>query len=90
MKRLLTIAMMVFSVLFMQAQKALIDKGNEYFNQYSFDLAKDYYEKALPSISAKEDLAKVNYQLGYCYKELGNTDGLYILQSIIDYLEDRK
>ena len=54
--------MMVFSVLFMQAQKALIDKGNEYFNQYSFDLAKDYYEKALPSISAKEDLAKVNYQ----------------------------
>ena len=74
MKRLLTIAMMVFSVLFMQAQKALIDKGNEYFNQYSFDLAKDYYEKALPSISAKEDLAKVNYQLGYCYKELGNTD----------------
>ncbi len=74
MKRLLTIAIMVFSVLFLQAQKALIDKGNEYFNQYSYDLAKDYYEKALPSISAKEDLAKVNYQLGFCYKQLGNTD----------------
>ena len=64
MKRLLAIAIMVFMVLSMQAQKALIDKGNEYFNQYSFDLAKDYYEKALPSISSKEDLAKVNYQLG--------------------------
>ncbi len=74
MKRLLLTIILVSVGLFIFAQKALIDKGNEYFNQFSYDLAKDYYEKALPSISAKNDIAKVNYQLGYCYKQLGNTD----------------
>lgn len=74
MKRVIVTIFLVITALAVFAQKALIDKGNEYFNQFSFNLAKDYYEKALPSLSAKNDIAKVNYQLGYCYKELGNTD----------------
>ncbi|MCF0206970.1 MAG: OmpA family protein [Bacteroidales bacterium] len=74
MKRIYLILTIACICLSAQAQKALIEKGNEYFNLYSFELAKDYYEKALPSLSAKEDIAKVNYQLGYCYKQLGNSD----------------
>lgn len=74
MRRLIIITIGILLCVNAFAQKALIDKGNEYYNQFSFDLAKDYYEKALPSLTSKEDLARVNYQLGYCYKMLSNSD----------------
>jgi peptidoglycan-associated lipoprotein len=58
----------------MLSQNPLITKGDEYYNTYQFDLAKDYYQKALPSLGTQTDKAQVNYKLGYCYKMLGDSD----------------
>jgi len=74
MKRIVFLSFALIFPLFMIAQRALIDKGDSYYNTYMFDLAKDYYEKALGSIASQSDKAEVNYKLGYCYKMLGNTD----------------
>jgi peptidoglycan-associated lipoprotein len=74
MKRIVFLSFALAFPLFMLAQKALIEKGDSYYNTYSFDLAKDYYEKSLGSITAQADRAEVNYKLGYCYKMLGYSD----------------
>lgn len=74
MKRIILISLTLLIPMLMLSQKALIEKGDTYYNTYSFDLAKDYYEKALGSISSQEDKALVNYKLGTCYKMLGSTD----------------
>jgi len=71
MKRFVFLSLVVLMPIMMLAQ---VSKGDEYFNQYSFDLAKDYYEKALASISTQTEKAQVNYKLGYCYKMLGDSD----------------
>ncbi len=72
MKHLIfTFILSFFATAYLSAQ---VSKGDEYFNTYQFDLAKDYYEKALGSLKTKEEKAQVNYKLGYCYKMLGDTD----------------
>ncbi len=74
MKRIVFLLFALIFPLLMLAQRSLIDKGDSYYNTYMFDLAKDYYEKSLGSITAQADRAEVNYKLGYCYKMLGNSD----------------
>ena len=74
MKRIVLISFTLLFPLLMMSQKALIEKGDDYYNTYMFDLAKDYYGKALGSISTQSDKALVNYKLGFCYKMLGNSD----------------
>ena len=74
MKRILILSFALIFPLFMLAQRALVEKGDGYYNTYMFDLAKDYYEKALGSLSTQSEKAEVNYKLGYCYKMLGNSD----------------
>ncbi|MDD2635349.1 MAG: OmpA family protein [Bacteroidales bacterium] len=74
MKRIVLVMLILIFPIIMLGQKALIEKGDGYYNTYMFDLAKDYYEKALSSITAQAVKADVNYKLGYCYKMLGNSD----------------
>lgn len=72
MKHLILVTVSVlFTTVYLFAQ---VSKGDEYFNSYQFDLAKDYYEKALSSLKTQEEKAQVNYKLGYCYKMLGDSD----------------
>ena len=59
---------------FIYKLEAQVSKGDEYFNTYQFDLAKDFYEKALGTLKTQEERAQVNYKLGYCYKMLGDSD----------------
>ncbi|MBN2776682.1 MAG: OmpA family protein [Bacteroidales bacterium] len=74
MKRIVFLSLVLIFPLIVLGQRSLIDKGDSYYNTYMFDLAKDYYEKSLGSITAQADKAEVNYKLGYCYKMLGNSD----------------
>lgn len=53
---------------------AQISKGDEYYNTGQYDLAKDYYLKALSGITTQAEKAQVNYKLGFCYKILGDFD----------------
>lgn len=53
------------------AQRNHIERGDEEFRNFMYDLAKDHYERALSSVRDKKDIAYVNYRLGYSYKMLG-------------------
>ena len=74
MKKPKTMKHIVFFILVMiipvllTAQSSLITKGDEYYNTYQYELAKDYYLKAIPSLRTQEDKASVNYKLGICFK----------------------
>ncbi len=74
MKRIFLISAIVLSGLYAFTQQNHIARGDEAFSQYMFDIAKDHYERALASIREKKDIAYVNYQLGYSYKMLGNSN----------------
>lgn len=74
MKRIVLLLPVILFPLLMLSQNSLVTKGDEYYNTYQFDLAKDYYQKALPSLGTQTDKAQVNYKLGYCYKMLGDSD----------------
>lgn len=80
MKKPKTMKHIVFFILVMiipvllTAQSSLITKGDEYYNTYQYELAKDYYLKAIPSLRTQEDKASVNYKLGICFKNLGDSD----------------
>lgn len=70
MKKLILLLMIVAnSTLF--AQQALIDKGNEAYDSYMFEIAAEYYEKALPSIKNEEEKTIITFKLGICYHEVG-------------------
>jgi peptidoglycan-associated lipoprotein len=71
MKKLI---LFLFLATFIYKLEAQVSKGDEYFNTYQFDLAKDFYEKALGTLKTQEERAQVNYKLGYCYKMLGDSD----------------
>ncbi|HOK38115.1 MAG TPA: OmpA family protein [Bacteroidales bacterium] len=71
MKKLI---LFLFLATFIYKLEAQVSKGDEYFNTYQFDLAKDFYEKALGALKTQEERAQVNYKLGYCYKMLGDSD----------------
>jgi peptidoglycan-associated lipoprotein len=71
MKRILFLSLVAFFPIMMLAQ---VTKGDEYFNTGQYDLAKDYYQKAIPSLSTQSEKAQVNYKLAYCYKMLGDSD----------------
>ncbi len=71
MKKLI---LFLFLAAFIYKLEAQVSKGDEYFNTYQFDLAKDFYEKALGTLKTQEERAQVNYKLGYCYKMLGDSD----------------
>lgn len=70
MKKLLTILLVLANTM-MFAQQALIEKGNDAYNNYMFEIAADYYEKALPSIKSDEEKALVSLKLGISYFEIG-------------------
>lgn len=74
MKRIVFFITVILVPLLMLSQSSLITKGDEYYNTYQFDLAKDYYQKAIPSLSTQTDKAQVNYKLGFSYKMLGDSD----------------
>jgi peptidoglycan-associated lipoprotein len=56
------------------AQSGLIEKGDEAFNNYMYEIAIDFYEKSLPQIKTDENKAIVNYKLGICYFEIAMYD----------------
>ncbi len=89
MKRILFFSLSIVLPILVMGQRALIEKGDSYFNTYMYDLAKDYYEKSLGSISSKEDKAEVNYKLGFCYKMLGNSDKsqMYFGEAVNNYVK---
>jgi len=68
---------------------AQISKGDEYYNTGQYDLAKDYYMKALSGIATQADKAQVNYKLGFCYKMLGDFDKaeLYFGVAVQNYVK---
>ena len=68
---------------------AQITKGDEYYNTGQYDLAKDYYLKALSGITTQSDKAQVNYKLGFCYKMLGDFDKaeLYFGVAVQNYVK---
>ncbi|MDR2009850.1 MAG: OmpA family protein [Bacteroidales bacterium] len=74
MKKFLGLFLIILTPVIMHAQKASIAKGDEYYYSYMYDLAKDYYEKALGSISNTNEKAQVGYKLGYCYKMLHDSE----------------
>lgn len=74
MKKIVFLAFAIFVPFFMTAQKSLISKGDDYYNSYQYDLAKDQYEKALGSITSQTEKAQVAYKLGYCYKMLNDSE----------------
>ncbi|MDD3859162.1 MAG: OmpA family protein [Bacteroidales bacterium] len=71
MKRIIFLSLVVLLPIMMFAQ---ISKGDEYYNTGQYDLAKDYYLKALSGITTQAEKAQVNYKLGFCYKILGDFD----------------
>ncbi|HNQ66941.1 MAG TPA: OmpA family protein [Bacteroidales bacterium] len=71
MKRIIFLSLVVLMPIMMLAQ---ISKGDEYYNTGQYDLAKDYYLKALSGITTQAEKAQVNYKLGFCYKILGDFD----------------
>ena len=56
------------------AQSGQIEKGNEAFDNFMYEIAIDYYRKALPQIKTEEEKAIVNYKLGISYHETGKFD----------------
>ncbi len=89
MKRIVFLSMVIFFPIFLFAQGSLVGKGDEYYNTGQFDLAKDYYQKAIPSLSSKEDRAQVNYKLGFCFKMLGDSDKaqMYFGEAVKNYIK---
>lgn len=73
MKKILIILLVFTTSLCVYAQRSHIERGDEAFSTHMYDIAKDHYERALGSIREQRDIAYVNYQLGYCYKMLGNS-----------------
>ncbi|NLA23433.1 MAG: OmpA family protein [Bacteroidales bacterium] len=53
------------------AQQGLIDKGNDAYDNYMFEIAANYYERAMPAIKNNEEKALVSLKLGVCYFEIG-------------------
>lgn len=82
------IAVSLFPVLLL-AQNSLISKGDEYYNTFQYELAKDYYLKAIPMLNSQADKASVNYKLGVCFKNLGDTDKseLYFGVAVKNYVK---
>lgn len=74
MKKIIIISFVILVPFLVQAQKSVIAKGDESFNSYMYDLAKDHYEKALGGISSQNEKAEVAYKLGYCYKMLNDSE----------------
>ncbi|MFP4663380.1 MAG: OmpA family protein [Bacteroidales bacterium] len=50
-----------------------VRKGDVAFDQFRFEEAIDYYTEALPEINNAEQTALVAYRVGYCYREMGNS-----------------
>ena len=73
MKRVIISLIVIFTGLACFTQQNHIARGDEAFGTYSYDIAKDHYERALAGVREKKDIAYVNYQLGLCYKMLGNS-----------------
>ncbi|HOZ31061.1 MAG TPA: OmpA family protein [Bacteroidales bacterium] len=86
MKRIVFLSFVVLLPIMMLAQ---ITKGDEYYNTGQYDLAKDYYLKALSGITTQSDKAQVNYKLGFCYKMLGDFDKaeLYFGVAVQNYVK---
>ncbi|MCK9254906.1 MAG: OmpA family protein [Bacteroidales bacterium] len=74
MKRIVFFITAILIPILLISQSSLISKGDEYYNTFQYELAKDYYLKAVPSLKSQEDKASVNYKLGICFKNLGDTD----------------
>ncbi|HOE04890.1 MAG TPA: OmpA family protein [Bacteroidales bacterium] len=70
MKKLLLILLVLANTMVF-AQQSLIEKGNEAYGNYMFEIAADYYEKALPAIKTDEEKALISLKLGICYFEIG-------------------
>jgi len=71
MKRIITILILTFAGSLLFAQQSLIEKGDEAFDSYMFEIAADYYQKALPAIKTKDEKARVCFRLGISYFEIG-------------------
>lgn len=89
MKRIVFLSLVVLFPVILTAQGSLIGKGDEYYNTGQYELAKDYYQKAIPSLSSKEDKAQVNYKLGFCFKMLGDSDKaeMYFSEAVKNYVK---
>ncbi len=89
MKRIVFLSLVALFPVILMAQGSLIGKGDEYYNTGQYELAKDYYQKAIPSLSSKEDKAQVNYKLGFCFKMLGDSDKaeMYFSEAVKNYVK---
>jgi peptidoglycan-associated lipoprotein len=47
-----------------------VRQGDQAFDQYRFEEAIEYYTEALPSLNSSEQTALVAYRIGYCYREM--------------------
>ncbi|HRW21166.1 MAG TPA: OmpA family protein [Bacteroidales bacterium] len=56
------------------AQSGNISKGDEAFENDMYELAAEYYEKAIPQLKTEEEKIVINYKLGICYFELAQFD----------------
>jgi peptidoglycan-associated lipoprotein len=74
MKKIMILAFAICMPFLMYAQRSSISKGDEHYNAFEYDLAKDQYEKALGSITSQSEKAQVTYKLGYCYKMLNDSE----------------
>jgi len=75
MKKLLLILLVLANTMVF-AQQSLIEKGNEAYGNYMFEIAADYYEKALPAIKTDEEKALISLKLGIAISRLVNSHRL--------------
>ena len=68
MKRIVFFITAILIPILLISQSSLISKGDEYYNTFQYELAKDYYLKAVPSLKSQEEKATVNYKQGICFK----------------------
>ena len=87
MKKFIICIIVFLAPIMLVAQRSTIAKGDTFFNNFQYDLAKDEYAKALNNAKDQAEKAEVAYKLGYCYKTLGDSEKaeIYFATAVKNY-----
>ncbi|HKK68617.1 MAG TPA: tetratricopeptide repeat protein, partial [Bacteroidales bacterium] len=70
MKRIMFLVLLTGFIFNTATAQTGVRKGDQAFDQYRFEEAIEYYTEALPSLNSSEQTALVAYRIGYCYREM--------------------
>ncbi|MGC9330338.1 MAG: OmpA family protein [Bacteroidales bacterium] len=70
MKRLIILTLFTAMFMYIASAQTVVKKGDVAWDQYRYKEAIEYYTEALPGLKSSEQIALVAYRVGFCYREM--------------------